>query len=113
VEHPSTRPGASGPGAGRAGPAPHLTITCSTAGSTWILVLRGSLDANSAIALRTQFDQLTWGEFDQVVVDVSDVTVIDHFGAAALGVLGERVAVMGAELCLRYGGCTVCGTDTR
>jgi anti-anti-sigma regulatory factor len=72
-------------------------------------VLRGSLDAGSVIALRSQFDQLTPGEFDQVIIDVSDVTVIDHFGAAALGVLGEQVAGVGAELRLRHGGSTVSG----
>jgi len=94
----------------RAAPAPRLTITCSSVGANWVLVLRGSLDAGSVVALRSQFDQLASGEFDQVIVDVSDVVVIDHFGAAALGVLGERVAVIGAELRLRHGGCTVSGT---
>jgi len=89
------------------GLAPRLTITCSSVGPSWVLVLRGSLDAGSVIALRSQFDQLASGEFDHVIVDVSDVTVIDHFGAAALGVLGERAAVIGAELRLRHRGCTV------
>jgi anti-anti-sigma regulatory factor len=94
----------------RAAPAPRLTITCSSDGANWVLVLRGSLDAGSVVALRSQFDQLASGEFDQVVVDVSDVVVIDHFGAAALGILGERAAVVGAELRLRHRGCTVSGT---
>jgi anti-anti-sigma regulatory factor len=62
------------------------------------------------VALRSQFDQLASGEFDQVIVDVSDVVVIDRFGAAALGVLGERAAVIGVELRLRHGGCTVSAT---
>jgi anti-anti-sigma regulatory factor len=98
--------------ADRAVPVPRLTITCSSVGADWVLVLRGSLDAGSVVALRSQFDQLASGEFDQVIVDVSDVVVIDHFGAAALGVLGERVAVIGAELRLRHGGGTVSGTGT-
>jgi anti-anti-sigma regulatory factor len=87
--------------------APRLTITCSSAGACWELVLRGSLDAGSVIALRSQLDQLESGEFDHVIVDVSELTVIDHFGAAALGVLGEQVTVAGAELQLRYRGSTL------
>ena len=87
--------------------APRLTITCSSMGRRWVLVLRGSLDVSSVIALRSQFDQLGSGEFDDVVVDVSGLTAIDHFGAAALGALGERVAALGAELRLRHLGSTV------
>jgi ABC-type transporter Mla MlaB component len=110
ADHPTPRPGPQTRSGGF--PAPRLTITCSSIGSDWVLVLRGSLDAGSVVALRSQFDQLASGEFDQVIVDVSDVVVIDHFGAAALGVLGERVAVLGAELRLRHGGCTVSGSRT-
>jgi len=87
---------------GTAGPDPRLTITASSVGPGWELVFRGSLDAGSVVALHSQFDQLVSGEFDHVIVDVSQLAVIDDVGAAALGALEERVAVAGAEL-LRHG----------
>ena len=84
-----------------------LTITCSSVGPTWVLVLRGSLDAGSAIALRSQFDQLAPGEFDDVVVDVSGLIALDSAGAAALSALCERAAVAGAGLRIRHPGGTI------
>jgi anti-anti-sigma regulatory factor len=92
----------------RAGtPVDRLTITCSSVGSTWVLGLRGSLDAGSVIALRSQFDQLTPGEFDHVVVDVGGLTALDNAGVSALSALGERVALVGAELRFRHPGGTI------
>ncbi len=66
-----------------------------------MLVLRGALDAESVIALHSQFEQLTTGEFDHVVVDIDGLTSIDQAGASALSDLGEHVSVIGAELRLR------------
>ena len=59
------------------------------------------MDAESVIALHSQFEQLTTGEFDHVVVDIHGLTSIDHVGASALSDLGEHVSVIGAELRLR------------
>jgi len=83
------------------GVAPRLTITCTTVGPGWVLVLRGSLDVESVIALHSQFEQLLIGEFDHVIVDIDGLTAIDHAGASALSALGERVSIVGAELRLR------------
>ncbi len=90
-----------------AAPVDHLTITCFSIGHTWVLVLRGSLDAGSVIALSSQFDQLATGEFDDVIVDVSGLTALDGAGASALSALGERVGVVGAELRLKNPGGTI------
>jgi ABC-type transporter Mla MlaB component len=86
---------------GTTGLAPRLTITCTTVGPCLVLVLRGSLDAESVIALHSQFEQLATGEFDHIVVDTAGLTSIDPAGASALSDLGEHVSVVGAELRLR------------
>ncbi len=66
------------------------------------MAFRGSLDAESVGALPSQFDQLSPAEFENIIVDVSQLTAIDIAGVTALSALGELVAGVGAEVQFRH-----------
>ena len=72
-----------------------LTVTLQFCGSDCTLILTGSLDADSVIALESQFEQLLIGRLDRVVLDVRGVSSLDQVGSASLGRLGELLAAGG------------------
>ena len=82
-------------------------LTVDDQGATCIFTLSGSLDMDSVIAFESQLDQLIFGEFDQVVLDVGRLDHLDEAGLRGLQKLGEIAAVNGTSILLRYRGHTV------
>jgi ABC-type transporter Mla MlaB component len=66
------------------------------------LSLAGSLDADSIIALESQFDQLSSGRFERVVLDVSRLPRLDQAGTRCLARLGDLLLSQGAEVSLAH-----------
>ena len=67
-----------------------LAITCTASGPVCTLAFLGWLDADSVVALETQFDQLAGGEFEEIVVDTRGLRGLDAEGVAALSTSGTR-----------------------
>jgi ABC-type transporter Mla MlaB component len=82
-------------------------LTVDDQGATCTLTLSGSLDADSVIAFDSQLDQLIFGEFDQVVLDVGRLDHLDEAGLRGLRRLGEIAAFNGTSILLRYRAHTV------
>ena len=82
-------------------------LTVDDQGATRTLTLSGSLDADSVIAFESQLDQLIFGEFDQVVLDVGRLDHLDEAGLRGLRKLGEIAAFNDTSIVLRYRAHTV------
>jgi anti-anti-sigma regulatory factor len=82
-------------------------LTVDDQGATCTLTLSGSLDADSLIAFDSQLDQLIFGQFDQVVLDVGRLDHLDEAGLGGLRKLGEIAAFNGTSIVLRYRAHTV------
>lgn len=80
-----------------------LTLTLMYQGPDCTLTLAGSLDADSVIALESQFDQFESSRFERVVFDVSRLYRLDRAGARSLARLGELLSAQGAEISLAGG----------
>jgi anti-sigma B factor antagonist len=67
-------------------------------GSTVTLKIRGELDALSAPDLRPVLDQVVEDQARHVVVDLSDLRLVDSSGVGALVSLYKRVRSYGGEV---------------
>ena len=85
----------------------HFGLTVDDQGASCTLTLSGSLDADSVIAFESQLDQLIFGEFDQVVLDVGRLDHLDEAGLRGLRRMGEIAAFNGTSIVLRYRAHTV------
>jgi anti-anti-sigma regulatory factor len=72
-----------------------FTVVCEAAWPICTLSLVGSLDADSSIALDTQYDQIGCGSFAEVVLDIEGLTNLDSNGAASLYRLERYVWALG------------------
>jgi anti-anti-sigma factor len=98
------------PDAVRAPDEPHVSttepvlfdLTVDDHGSTCTFTLSGSLDIDSVIAFESQLDQLIFGQYDHVVLDVGRLDHLDEAGLGGLRKLGEIAAVNGTSILLRY-----------
>lgn len=77
---------------------PRLSVGFHTVGQRCVLVLRGQLVSSSIAALEAQIDQLGCAPFEQVVLDVSNVTTIDATGKAVLVGLNHYVEARGGRM---------------
>jgi len=84
-----------------------FALTFSFEGSACTVALRGSLDADSVIALESQFDQMLSGQFERIILDVGGLRDLDEAGSRTLGRLGALVARGGVGLFLRDGTSTI------
>ncbi|MBF6557664.1 MAG: STAS domain-containing protein [Acidimicrobiales bacterium] len=80
-----------------------LSVAFQAAWPICTLTLSGWLDCESSVALHAQFDQVAWGSFAEVVLDIGGLTRLDAAGNAALDSLqrlirthGGRVRIMGS-----------------
>jgi anti-anti-sigma factor len=60
-----------------------------------VLTIAGSLDAASAVAVDTQYDQLIGTGCAEIVLDVTGVTSVDASGAVALAQLWAHLRAFG------------------
>src|ERR1700676_4997271 len=72
-----------------------LSVAFQSAWPICTLTLSGWLDSQSSVALHAQFDQVGWGSFAEVVLDVGGLTRLDAAGTAALDSLQYLVRVHG------------------
>lgn len=68
-----------------------LCLTLTWADRRCVLALAGALDADSVIALETEFDQLVRAGFDEVVLDTGGLAAVDESGAVTLAELWARL----------------------
>ncbi len=68
-----------------------LSLTLTWADGRCVLALAGALDADSVIALETEFDQLVRAGFDEVVLDTGGLAAVDESGAVTLAELWARL----------------------
>src|SRR5580704_2234649 len=80
-----------------------LSVAFQAAWPICTLTLSGWLDCESSVALHAQFDQVAWGSFAEVVLDIGGLTHLDAAGNAALDSLqclirthGGRVRMVGS-----------------
>lgn len=62
---------------------PRLSLTLTSRGGQCVLAVSGDLDATSAVAVETAYEQLLRAGFDEVVLDVTELRHIDESGAVA------------------------------
>jgi anti-sigma B factor antagonist len=74
-----------------------LTLTSQTSGELLVLGLEGELDIYTVDAFRHESDKIDPGA-TQVVVDLSDVTLLDSSGLGALVSLLNRARAAGGVL---------------
>jgi anti-anti-sigma factor len=84
-------------GRGRAD-APVLSVELRGGAATCVLVLRGALTSTSIVALEVQIDQLSCMDFDEVVLDIADLVMIDAIGANVLTGLYHYAEARGAQV---------------
>jgi anti-sigma B factor antagonist len=72
--------------------------TCHAQGNTNVLQVRGELDALTAPDLRTTLDALAADRERDVVVDLSELRLIDSSGVGALVSLYKRVRATGRSV---------------
>ena len=80
---------------------PHTTrlaVISTVSGPVCTLSLRGWLDAESVVALETQFDQLDSQRFGTIVVDVRGLCGLDDAGSAALDYIRDQARRRGSEV---------------
>ncbi len=68
-----------------------LRVTLTWTGGRCVVSLAGDLDADSSVALATEYDQLVRSGFDEVVLDVAMLRSIDGMGGLALAELWNRL----------------------
>ncbi len=78
-----------------------LALTVVFQGSECTLILAGSLDADSAIALESQFDQLATSRLERVVLDLNGLHSVDQAGTESLARLDELLRRQGVDVSLR------------
>src|SRR5579872_651583 len=74
---------------------PILAVQMNDDAGTCVLGLTGHLDSRSTIGLEAELDQLRCLSFDEVVIDVENLTSIDATGFATLVRLCRHVASRG------------------
>jgi anti-sigma B factor antagonist len=72
--------------------------TCHAEGNTTVLQVRGELDALTAPDLRPTLDSLVSNDARDVVVDLSELRLIDSSGVGALVSLYKRVRASGRSV---------------
>ena len=77
-----------------------LALTVVFRGPECTLILVGSLDADSAIALESQFDQLVMSRLEGVVLDVNGLHRVDQAGTESLARLDELLRRQGVDVSL-------------
>lgn len=75
-----------------------LALTVVFRGPECTLTLTGSLDADSAIALESQFDQLATSRLERVVLDVNGLHSVDQVGTESLARLDELLRRQGVDV---------------
>jgi ABC-type transporter Mla MlaB component len=71
-----------------------------TAGSAYVVVMGGALRSTSLVALEVVIDQLACLAFDQLILDVTELTAVDAAGASLLVGLRRWARDRGGPLAL-------------
>jgi anti-anti-sigma factor len=66
-----------------------------------LLEVSGSLDASCMPALSAQLDQLQCSPCEEAILDVTNVSVVDHVGLNAIAGLAHYVAARGGRFVIR------------
>ncbi|MGH8996780.1 MAG: STAS domain-containing protein [Acidimicrobiales bacterium] len=90
-------------------PFPVCQVELRTEDDVLTLEIRGTLDASSVPALAAQFEQLQCTPYDQAVMDVRGVDVIDHVGCHAIAQVAHFVRERGGHLVIRCVPGAICG----
>lgn len=75
-----------------------MNYTRSDTDGRTVLSVRGHLDARSAPELRPELDRLVTDGRTDIVVDLSDLSLIDSSGVGALVGLYKRIRASGGEV---------------
>ena len=70
---------------------PLLRLTLTVDRNRCGLAMAGTLDGTTAVAVETEHEQLVRAGFDEVILDVADLTRIDESGAVALAQLWAQL----------------------
>jgi anti-anti-sigma factor len=70
---------------------PLLRLTLTSTADRCVLSMAGTLDVTSVVAVETEHEQLLRAGFDEVILDVTDLALIDESGAVALAQLWARL----------------------